>query len=124
MQEKKKNIQVGKFYYLHDGSITGHPCFVIWKNDEKNRYLVIRFDSDKKGENSKISRGIRHITKLSKTIGPGITTSYVRNRPMFCKRKDFGYEMKDLSISEKDFDIIQKISEKPFEKSPSLSKKK
>ena len=30
-----KNIEVGKFYLIFDGSRTGHPGFVIWKDDEK-----------------------------------------------------------------------------------------
>ena len=45
-----KNIEVGKFYFIHDGSKTGHPGYVVWKDDEKNRYLVVRFDSDKYGD--------------------------------------------------------------------------
>ena len=42
-----KKIELGKFYFIHDGSKTGHPGLVIWKDDENNRYLVVRFDSDK-----------------------------------------------------------------------------
>ena len=33
-----KQIDVGKFYLIHDGSRTGHPGFVVWKDDEANRY--------------------------------------------------------------------------------------
>ena len=41
-----KNIEVGKFYLIHDGSRTGHPGLVVWKDDEKNTddpgYLLLR----------------------------------------------------------------------------------
>lgn len=65
MAEEKKNIEIGKFYFIHDGSKTGHPGFVVWKDDKKNRYLVIRFDSDKFGDVPKKDRGVKHITKLN-----------------------------------------------------------
>lgn len=45
-----KKIELGKFYTIHDGSKNGHPGLIVWKNDELNRYLVVKFDSDKKGE--------------------------------------------------------------------------
>lgn len=117
-----KNIEVGKFYYIHDGTKTGHPGFVVWKDDETNRYLVIKADSDKQGEIPKMDRGIRHITKLSHTIGKDVVTSYVRNRPLMCKRKDIGKELNDLSIDNEDMELINKISKKDPELAPSLRK--
>ena len=48
-----KNIEVGKFYLVYDGSKTGHPGFIIWKDDLKNRYLVVLTESDKQGHISK-----------------------------------------------------------------------
>ena len=48
-----KLIEVGKFYFVHDGSKTGHPGFVVWKDDLANRYLVVRTDSDKSGKVTK-----------------------------------------------------------------------
>ena len=59
-----KNIEIGKFYFIHDGSKTGHPGLIISKDDNANRYLVVRFDSDKFGDIPKIQRGVRHITML------------------------------------------------------------
>ena len=59
-----RTIEVGNFYLIYDGSPTGHPGFVISKDDDKNLYLVLRLDSDKPGESTKESRGVRHITKL------------------------------------------------------------
>ena len=34
-----KNIEVGKFYLIHDGSKTGHPGLVVWESKEKNIYF-------------------------------------------------------------------------------------
>ena len=56
-ENKTKAIEVGKFYFVHDGSKTGHPGFVIWKDDEANRYLVIRTESDKPGAVTKEQKG-------------------------------------------------------------------
>ena len=42
-----KNIEVGKFYLIHGGSKTGHPGFVVWKDDNANRYLLVLTESDK-----------------------------------------------------------------------------
>ncbi|MCR5332496.1 MAG: hypothetical protein K6E11_00500 [Bacilli bacterium] len=117
-----KNIEVGKFYFIHDGSKTGHPGFVVWKDDEKNRYLVIRFDSDKYGDIPKKERGIKHITKLSNPTNPSVMNSYVHNRPMICKRKDIGILLVDLMIDSSDIVIIERVSKQTPEKSPSLRK--
>lgn len=124
MQEKKKIIQVGKFYLIHDGSKTGHPGFLISKDDEKNMYLFIKFDSDKKGDIPKGKRGIRHITKLKHPISNDVISSYVKNRPFLCKRKDIWQkEMSGLVISKSDKNIIAKISKKNPELSTSLKKR-
>lgn len=32
MAEEKKNIEIGKFYFIHVGSKTGHLGFVVWKD--------------------------------------------------------------------------------------------
>ena len=119
-----KLIEVGKFYFIHDGSSTGHPGLVVWKDDEKNRYLVIRFDSDKPGEIPKKDRGIKHITRLSHVIEPRIVNSYVKNRPLLCKRKDIGKPLSDLVVHQEDHCIIDKISNREPEISNSLKRKK
>lgn len=119
-----KKLEVGKFYFIHDGSKTGHPGLIIKANNEENRYLVIRFDSDKFGEISKINKGIRHITKLKFPTSNLVAASYVHNRPMLCKRKDIGKELMDLSISTEDTQTINIISLKDPEYSPSLRKSK
>ena len=52
-----KNIEIGKFYFIHDGSKTDHPGYVVWKDDFANRYLVIRTDSDKPRAITKEEKG-------------------------------------------------------------------
>jgi hypothetical protein len=119
-----KVIEVGKFYFIHDGTTTGHPGLVLTANDEANRYLVARFDSDKFGEITKMQRGIRHITKLKYPTSNLVANSYVHNRPMLCKRKDIGKELLELSISPEDKQIISNVSLANPEYGPSLKKAK
>ena len=71
--KKHKTIIINNFYLVHDGSKTGHPGLVIWKDDEANRYLLVRFDSDKPGEIPKKDRGVRHITKLKHAISQDVS---------------------------------------------------
>lgn len=126
MEDNKatKNIEVGKFYLLHDGSKTGHPGLVVWKDDAANRYLVVRFDSDKPGEVPKKDKGIKHITKLTHIIGSNIINSYVKNRPLLCKRKDIGQLWENLEVHTDDQHIIDEISKRNPEISNSLKRKK
>ena len=119
-----KIIEVGKFYFAHDGSKTGHPCYVVSKDDEKNEYLVVKFDSDKPGDIPKKDRGIRHITKLNVVISDSLATSYVKNRPLLCKRKDiWAHELSDLKIDESDLDTINQIAKRTPVYSTSFKKK-
>ena len=111
-EKKIKHIEVGKIYLIHDGTRTGHPGFIVHKDCKNNRYLVVRFDSDKAGDIPKIDRGVRHITRLTHVIGGGVMTSYAKNRPMLCKRKDIGKEMPDLSIHSDDMETILQIVNK------------
>ena len=118
-----KKIEVGNFYFIHDGSRTGHPGLVVWKDDEKNRYLVIRFDSDKFDvESTKEQRKVKHITKLKHSIDNKVMNSYVRNRPTLCKRKDIGFLMINLFIDKEDFETINRIKNNKPELGPSLRK--
>ena len=119
-----KNIEIGKFYFIHDGSKTGHPGFVVWKDDEANRYLVVRFDSDEIGDIPKMYRGVRHITILSHPTTNDVKNSYVHNRPMLCKRKDIGGELPKMSLSKDDLNIIENVSMNNPEMSPSLRNKR
>ena len=118
-----RKIEVGKFYFIHDGSKSGHPGFVVWKNDEINRYLVIRFDSDGFDDIPKNKRGVRHITMLSHSTSNHVKNSYIHNRPMLCKRKDIGGELLGLSIHNEDIHLIEKVTKNNPETSPSLKHK-
>mgnify|MGYP006872976980 CR=1 FL=1 len=121
INDKTKNIEVGEFYFVHDGSKTGHPGFVVWKDDKANRYLVVRFDSDKFDvELTKEQRKIKHITKLKHPTSNLVMNSYVHNRPMLCKRKDIGSKLSGLSISLEDMNIIETISKREPELSRSI----
>lgn len=120
--KSSKVIEVGKFYFIHDGSKTGHPGLIVSANDAANRYLLIRFDSDKFGAITKKSRGVKHITMLKHTTEPTIMNSYAHNRPMLCKRKDIGIELTRMSLNEEDLPIIREISKQIPELSPSLRK--
>lgn len=125
MVEKQdiKNIEVGKFYFIHDGSKTGHPGYVIWKDDLANRYLVIRTDSDKPGAITKEQKKEKHITKLKHPTDNNVINSYVHNRPMMCKRKDIGTKVfLDMVFSDEDMELINEISVKNPEYSPTFKK--
>lgn len=117
-----KNIEVGKFYFIHDKSHSGHPGLVVWKDDEKNRYLVVRFDSDKIGAPTKESRGVRHLTKLKHPTDINVINSYARNRPFLCKRKDIGKHLDDLKIHNDDAKLIETISHREPELSSSFKR--
>ena len=120
-----KQIEIGKFYLIYDGSRTGHPGYVVWKDDENNRYLVIRLDSDKPGESTKEERQVRHITKLRHPTSKNVVNSYVKNRPTLCKRKDIGSKpLIGLKIHKDDLKTIQAISKRNPEYSRSFKNKK
>lgn len=120
-----KNIEVGKFYLIFDGSRTGHPGFVVSKDDINNRYLVIRIDSDKVGETTKEQRGVRHITKLKHPTSSDVVNSYVKNRPTMCKRKDIGSKvLTNISFHDDDLPLIREISIRNPEYSRSFKNKK
>ena len=102
---------------------TGHPGFVVWKDDEANRYLVVRFDSDKIGDIPKMHRGVRHITILSHPTTNDVKNSYVHNRPMMCKRKDIGSkELIGMYFHEDDMELIEEISKRNPEFTPTFNK--
>lgn len=120
-----KHIEVGKFYLIFDGSRTGHPGFVVWKDDEKNRYLVLRLDSDKPDEITKEQRHVRHITKLKHPTSKEVINSYVKNRPTMCKRKDISAKsLVGISFHVDDIKMINDISKRKPEYSRSFKNKK
>ena len=86
-----KIIEIGKFYLIHDGSKTGHPGLVIWKNDEYNLYLAIKIGTSSNENNF----------ALKELISKENIRHYVYKRPFLGKRKDFGSKpFVDLSITD------------------------
>lgn len=75
-----KIIEVGKFYLIHDGSKTGHPGFVVQKDDETNRYLVVITESDKIGNVSKRETDKRHLTDLDYPTEEKVAKSYIKKK--------------------------------------------
>lgn len=74
-----KNIEVGKFYFIHDGSKTGHPGLIVWKDDKKNLYLAIKFRTTQN----------EHNICFKRPIGKKAKTSYMYRRSFLGKRKDY-----------------------------------
>lgn len=88
-----KKILVGHFYFIHDGSKTGHPGFVVWKDDEKNLYLAIKFGSTPNIHNFPFNRA----------VGKGIAQSYIYKRAFLGKRKDYSRTtLRNMEISKKE----------------------
>ena len=117
-----KKIEVGKFYLIHDGSKIGHPGFVAWKDDEANRYLVVVIESDKIGNVSKRDADKRHLTDLDFPTEEKVVKSYIKKRPMLCKRKDIGKELMGMSFHSSDYEKVLFVSKQTPVKAPSLRK--
>ena len=117
-----KTIEIGKFYLIHDGSKTGHPGFVVRKDDEINRYLVVITESDKIGNVSKREADKRHLTDLDYPTENKVAKSYIKKRPMLCKRKDIGKELLGMSFHPNDYDKVEFVSKQVPIKAPSLRK--
>lgn len=108
----QKHIEKGRFYHFHEGSKSGHPGKVYWKNDNKNLYLAITVGT---------SNG-SHRTKIGST-GKNIDVAYISNRPLLAKRKDIGSRRDDVKIPKKDKDIIKAIKKKQYRETPSIKAK-
>ena len=109
----KKHLQKGRFYHIHEGSPTGHPGMIFWKNDKRNLYLTLTTDS---------SVG-NHRTKLSKPTNKETNQSYVYNRPTLAKRRDVGGRYIDMVFSKKDRIVLRIISTKKYRESGSIRSK-
>ena len=97
-QKNIKCIEIAKFYLIHDRSKTGHPGLIVWKDDEANLYLAIRFGTSQNDKN------IPLVNKLNKNI----EKHYFYKRPLLLKRKDIGSEwFFDYELSSNDKDIIK-----------------
>ena len=120
-----KNIEVGKFYLIHDGSKTGHPGLVVWKDDKTNAYLVIRTKSDKPGKITKRELERQYLIDLKHPTDDVVVKSYIRTRPMMCKRKDIGSkELVGMYIHPEDKKLIDEVSKKQPQYSKTFKKTK
>ena len=86
---------------------------VYWKNDKRNLYLSLTTDSSF-GE---------HRTKLSHPTNKAIKHSFVYNRPMLSKRRDFGGAYKKMRFPKKDKSILKVISRRKYRESLSIKSK-
>ena len=95
--QKIKKIEVGNFYLIHDGSLTGHPGYIIWKDDTQNLYLAIKFGSTPSKENK----------QFFYPLSPEINKSYYYKRLFLGKRKNFGGNtLSRLNIKKEDVTIL------------------
>ena len=86
-----KSLQVGKFHFLHDGSQTGHPGIIVWKNDEKNIYLAIKVGTSSN----------EHNTPYYRPLGERATQSFIYKRLFLGKRKDYDKrELPDMVLTD------------------------
>ena len=96
-----KNIEVGKFYIIHDGSDGGHPGLVIWKDDLNNLYLLIKFGTTQNDKN----------TPIEHPLSKNVSKHYVYKRAVLAKRKDVGREwMFDYEINDEDKSIVENVT--------------
>ena len=107
-----KSIEIGKFYLLFDGSKGGHPGFVVWKDDEKNLYIAIKFGTTENDDNIPLLFPIT-----------GGKKSYIYKRLFVGKRKDFGKkEFEDFSLTDEVVNHYTNIKNNRFTFSKNVSK--
>ena len=117
MSKKKpinKKLLKGKFYLVHDGSKSGHPGFIFWKNDNKNLYLSLIVGTSYS----------KDLIKLNFSTEIGVSKSFVHKKPFLGKRKDFGSkELKRLKFNKNDKKrILRDISKKEPRYSPTIKR--
>ena len=121
--QKHKVLEVGKFYLIHDGSPTGHPGYIVWKNDSSNEYLVVITESDKPGNKSKRETDKRHLTDLEHPTEPHLVRSYIKKKPLLCKRKDIGSkQLTGMKFHPKDLKKVLYVSKQKPALAPSKRK--
>lgn len=107
-----KNLSVGKFYLIHDGSKTGHPGLIVWKNDSLNVYIAAKIGTSPRKDNIPLQQNITKNTK-----------NYLYKRLFIGKRKDFGSkEFVDLKVTNEIKNMIGEIKNNAPLFSPNVSK--
>lgn len=95
-----KNIEIGKFYLIHDGNKTGHPGFVVWKDDSANLYLLIKFGSAQNKDNMIFPY------QLSNDVNKNL----IYKRPYLAKRKNIGKEwVFDFCLSNDSREVFNQV---------------
>ena len=94
-----KTLDLGKFYFIHDQSLVGHPGLIVWKDDLANLYLAIKVGTSPNTHNFSFCR----------PIGNGIKNSYIYKRAFLGKRKDFSKRtLDDMFITDKELTRLKK----------------
>ena len=107
-----KHIEKGRFYHIHEGSKTGHPGMVYWKNDKRNLYLALTTDTSE-GE---------HRLPLKVPTQQGVEKSYVQTKPLLAKRKDVGGMRPELKFNKKDKVLLKHISRKQYRETQTIKR--
>jgi hypothetical protein len=98
-----KKLEIGKFYLIHDGSQIGHPGLIVWKSDDANLYLAIKFGTTKTKNN----------IRFKYPIEKNIKVSFVFKRFFLGKRKDFGSkELTRLVVLQDDLNVLMNNMDK------------
>ena len=115
LEKQTKVIEVGKFYQIFDGSKSGHPGYIIWKNDDHNLYLAIKFGTTKNKNN----------TPIHYSIKSGDKENLVYNKMFLGKRKNIGKnELTEMKISDDQIkDILLNVDFFSPSCSPDISSK-
>lgn len=110
-----KKLKKGRFYLVHEGSKTGHPGMIYWKNDNKNLYLALTTGTSYN----------KMLIRLYYPTAKNIKISYVNKKLFLGKRKDFGgIEKVNLKFNKKDKKmILREISKKEPRYSKNISRK-
>lgn len=97
LEKPAKVIEVGKFYQIFDGSKSGHPGYIIWKNDDHNLYLAIKFGTSKNKNN----------TPMHYSIKSGDKENLIYLKAFLGKRKNFGKnELTEMNITKEKLEEI------------------
>lgn len=100
---------------VHDGSKSGHPGKIVWKNDKMNLYLAVvtgtTYDQHK--------LRLKHPTDKSTSV------SYVDRRSFIGRRRDFGNkELVGMKFHKDDKSIIKVIEQRKPIYSQSFKRRK
>lgn len=108
-----KVLNVGTFHIIYDGSPHGHPGYIVWKDDEKNLYIAIKFGTSLNKNNFKLQKQIDSEKER-----------YIYKRLFVGKRKDFGkQELTQFVITKEVKKLYQKIKSNNLMFSKNISSK-